>query len=259
MTVFDQFKLDGKVALVTGGAGLYGRQIAEALAEAGACTVIASRSIENLQRQVKLFAKQGLTVHALQLDQSDENSILRLRDQLVSRFSKVDVLVNNAVLRCLSKGWESDPSEFTKSMNVNITGAFLMTRAFGELMADNGMGSIINIGSIYGMVGPDFSLYEGLEMDVPPDYFAHKGALHQLTRYAAARLGHRGVRVNTISPGGFLDDQDPRFVQRYSEKTMLGRMANGNDLKGAIVFLASEASAYITSINLPIDAGLTAK
>jgi NAD(P)-dependent dehydrogenase (short-subunit alcohol dehydrogenase family) len=126
-------------------------------------------------------------------------------------------------------------------------------------MAQSGGGSIINIGSIQGMVGPDLDLYKDVNIDPPPDYFFHKGGMVQLTRYAAARLGPHGVRVNTVSPGGFSNDQDERFVQRYNARTFLGRMANDDDLKGVIVFLASDASKYITGTNIPVDGGYTAK
>lgn len=258
MKVLDSFRLDGKVALVTGGAGLYGRQIAEALAEAGATTWMASRDTAKLQAQAETFAQAGLNVGVAELDQGKEASILALRDRLVAEAGGVDILINNAVMRPMA-GW-SDPAEaFAQSMEVNATGLFLMTRAFGDHMAQRGGGSIINVGSIQGMVGPDFTLYEGLGWDTPPDYFLHKGGLVQLTRYAASRLGDRGVRVNTISPGGFLNDHDPRFVERYNDRTMLGRLANDSDLKGAIVFLASDASAYVTAANLAIDGGYTAK
>ena len=126
-------------------------------------------------------------------------------------------------------------------------------------MAAHGGGSIINIGSIQGMVGPDLTLYEGIDWSAPPDYFFHKGGLLQLTRYAAAKLGPRQVRVNCISPGGFFADQDAKFVQRYNARTFLNRMASATDLKGVIVFLASDASAYITGANIPVDGGYTAK
>jgi NAD(P)-dependent dehydrogenase (short-subunit alcohol dehydrogenase family) len=109
------------------------------------------------------------------------------------------------------------------------------------------------------MVAPDFTLYQDLNWGAPPDYFFHKGGMIQLTRYAAAKLGPAGVRVNAISPGGFYDGQDERFVRRYEARTFLGRMANHTDLKGAIIFLASDASAYVTGTNLPIDGGYTAK
>lgn len=257
MCISEKFKLDGKVALVTGGAGLYGRQIVEALAEAGAHTIMASRDVKNLQAEAKLLKKRGLKVFAEQLDQGSEDSILSLRDRLTQEVGPVDVLVNNAVLRTM-KGWSCPSESFADSMRVNATGMFLMTRAFGQLMADRMGGSIINVGSIQGMIGPDFNLYQGVDMDAPPDYYFHKGGMLQLTRYAAAKLGPQGVRVNAISPGGFLSNQNPTFIDRYNARTFLGRMANDDDLKGVIVFLASNASAYITGANIPVDGGYTA-
>lgn len=262
MNVINQFSLEGRTALVTGGAGLYGRQIVEALAEAGAHTVMASRSLDNLRRAADDFAQRGLSVEARQLDQGDEASVLKLRDELLADRGRVDVLVNNAVLRALKQGWESPAEQFELSMRVNVTGVFLMTRAFGDAMAERGGGSIINVGSIQGMVGPDFTLYEGLNMGGSPDYYVHKGAMIQLTRYAASQLGPRGVRVNTVSPGGLYNDDHPQpetFIERYNRRTFLERMANQSDLKGAIVFLASDAAAYITGANLPVDGGYTAK
>ena len=135
----------------------------------------------------------------------------------------------------------------------------MMTRTFGNHMAEQGKGSIINISSIQGMIGPDYTLYEGLDMPVPPDYYFHKGGVLQLTRHAASTLGPKGVRVNVISPGGLLGNQGEKFIKRYSARTFLGRMADQEDLKSAIVFLASDASAYITGANIPVDAGYTAK
>ncbi|MFW6060563.1 MAG: SDR family oxidoreductase [Phycisphaeraceae bacterium] len=256
--VHSLFDLTGRVALVTGGAGLYGRQIAEALAEAGARTVMASRNVDKLRTQADVFQQRGLDVSAEHLDQGDPASIEALRDRMIESYEGVDVLVNNAVLRPM-KSW-SDPADvFEQSMRVNVTGVFLMTRAFGDHMAERGKGSIINVGSIQGMVGPDFSLYEGLNMGSVPDYFVHKGGMLQLTRFAASYLGPRGVRVNTISPGGFFNNQDERFVERYNARTFLGRMAGEDDLKGVIVFLASDASGYITGANIAVDGGYTAK
>ena len=167
------------------------------------------------------------------------------------------MLVNNAVLRPVAD-WNCSAADFATSMQINATGLFLMTRTFGELMANNGGGSIVNIGSIQGSVGPDFSLYEGLGWETPPDYFFHKGGMVNFTRFAAAKLGPGKVRVNVISPGGFYNDQDPRFVERYVARTLLGRMANATDLQGAIIFLASDASAYVTGTNLFVDGGYTA-
>jgi len=258
MHVLESFKLTGKVALVTGGAGLYGRQIVEALAEAGAQTFVASRNLENLRNLAKELEAKDLQIEPLRYDQGSEESMVDLHRTLMNRVTRVDVLVNNSVLRPM-KDWTSPSSDFDTSMRVNATGLFVMTRIFGESMAQAGGGSILNVGSIQGMVGPDYTLYEGLDWGIPPDYFFHKGGLEQLTRFAASKLGPRGVRVNAISPGGFFNNQDPRFVERYNARTFLGRMANETDLKGIVVFLASDASAYLTGTNIPVDGGYTAK
>jgi NAD(P)-dependent dehydrogenase (short-subunit alcohol dehydrogenase family) len=257
MSVLDRFNLTGKVALVTGGAGLFGRQITEALAQAGARTYVASRDPGPSERLATTCREQGWVVSYAPLDQSDESSILQLEQQLTSDAGRVDILVNNAVLRPMAN-WSSPAAKFAESMAVNATGLFLMTRKFGEHMVARGGGSIINVGSIQGSVGPDFSLYEGLNWEVPPDYFFHKGGMLNFSRFAAAKLGPGNVRVNVVSPGGFLAGQDPKFVARYAARTMLGRMANATDLQGAIVFLASDASAYITGANLFVDGGYTA-
>ena len=259
MSVMDSFRIDGKVALVSGGAGLYGKQIVEALAEAGAKVFVASRNKAALDRCVVDWRNLGHDVTAESLDQASPESIAALSTSIANQTNGVDILINNAVARP-AKDWSCTGEAFAESMAVNATGIFLMTRTFGELMAERGSGSIINIGSIQGMVGPDFTLYEGLGMSAPPDYFFHKAGMVNLGRYAAAQLGLSGVRVNTISPGGLdAGSGDPRFIERYAQRTFLGRMGNDTDLKGAVVFLASDASAYITGANIAIDGGYTAK
>ncbi len=258
MNVLESFRLHEKVAVVTGGAGLYGRQIVEALAEAGARTFMASRNLEKLQAQAEVFRQAGLNVTVLPYDQASEPSVLQLLRQVIDAAGGVDILVNNAVGRVMDD-WSSPAADYAKSMEVNATGLFMMIRAFGEHMAERGQGSIINIGSIQGCVGPDYTLYEGLGWGIDPDYFFHKGGLLQLTRFAASKLGPRGVRVNAINPGGYFTGQDPRFVERYNARTFLGRMANDSDLKGAVVFLASNASQYVTGADLAVDGGYTAK
>jgi NAD(P)-dependent dehydrogenase (short-subunit alcohol dehydrogenase family) len=257
------FDLSGRGAVVTGGAGLYGRQIAEALAEAGARTFIASRQRETLEQTARGFRDDGLAVEARAVDQSDGASARALLEDVSEACGSVDVLVNNAVLRPM-KAWgdagdADEMAAFDRSIRVNLTGVYRMTRLFGAHMAERGGGSIVNVSSIQGMVGPDFSLYEGLAMDAPPDYYVHKGGMMQLTRYAAARLGPSGVRVNAVSPDGLYAGQPDTFVERYQARTLLGRMAGEDDLKGAIAFLASDAAAYVTGANLPVDGGYTAK
>jgi len=264
MGILNDFSLKGKVAVMTGGAGLYGRQIAEALAEAGAKTYMASRGVEKLEEQAKKFRNAGLDVSALPVDQSDEKSIRTLLKTVLDQSGRCDILINNAVLRPM-KAWNDPYAAFAESMQVNGTGIFMMTHMFGEQMAtQKDGGSIVMIGSIQGMVGADFSLYEGATyndkpMDAPPDYFFHKGGMLNLTRYVASKLGPRGVRCNCVSPGGMYSGQDDTFLKRYNARTFLNRMGNDQDLKGVIVFLASDASKYITGANIPVDGGYTAK
>lgn len=258
MTTLNQFSLKGKVVLLTGGAGLYGRGLTAYLAEAGATLVLASRDRAALEKVATEERARGYAVEAEALDQGDEKSVLALRDRLMQRHGRVDGLVNNAVARPM-KGPTDALALFEESMRVNATGLFAISRAFGEVMQAQKSGSIVNIGSIQGMVGANFFLYEGTNIGTIPDYFFHKGGMLNLTRYLAALWGPAGVRVNCVSPGGFYNNHDPVFVKRYSAMTMLGRMANQTDLGGALVFLLSDASAYITGANLPVDGGYTAK
>lgn len=147
-------------------------------------------------------------------------------------------------------------------MRVNATGFFAAVRACGDAMARQQRGSIVNISSQMGSIGPNHFLYEGTGMTVAPDYFFHKGGMNNLTRYLAAHYGPRSVRVNTVSPGGIYNPskpQAPAFLERYAKMTMLGRMAEAREIGGAVVFLLSDASTYITGANLAVDGGYTAK
>jgi NAD(P)-dependent dehydrogenase (short-subunit alcohol dehydrogenase family) len=260
MKILEMFSLKDRVALVTGGAGLYGRQIVESLAEAGARTIMASRDLSKLQKTADDFAQKGLkNIQAKSLDQSDESSILRLRDEILKEYGRVDVLVNNAVLRS-AKVDTYDPKGWQLSMLTNVVGLYMMTELFSQPMISQKKGSIINVGSMQGMIGIDPTLYEGLNMGSKmPDYFFHKGGMINYTRYMGSVLGRHNVRVNCISPGGFFNNQPEAFVKRYNDRTFLGRMAGEQDLKGIIVFLASDASEYITGTNIPVDGGYTAK
>ncbi|HHV96696.1 MAG TPA: SDR family oxidoreductase [Clostridiaceae bacterium] len=264
MNILDSFSLHGKVAVITGGAGKYGRQLVRALSQAGAKTYVASRNLDNLKKLAAEINENNIdgkcgTVIPAYVDQGDEASILNLRDEILEHEDKVDILVNNAVSRPM-KSWNDDVSKFAESMRINATGLFLMTRTFGDIMAEAGKGSIINIGSIQGMIGPDGTLYEGLSFHgFVPDYFFHKGGMINFTRFVASYYGPRNVRCNCVSPGGFLSGQPEEFIERYSRRTFLGRMANDTDLMGVVVFLASDASLYITGANIPVDGGYTAK
>jgi NAD(P)-dependent dehydrogenase (short-subunit alcohol dehydrogenase family) len=259
MSASDLFSIQGRVVVLTGGAGLYGRGLATMLAEAGATLVIASRDVGKLQQVAAEETARGFSVHAETLDQADEQSVLALRDRVLAKFGRVDGLVNNAVARPM-KSPDAPVSAWEESMRVNATGLFLMTRAFGGVMCARKTGSIVNIGSIQGMVGPSLELYAGTNMGTPPpDYFFHKGGMENLTRYYAGVYGPHGVRVNCLAPGGFFNHQPEPFLTRYNEHTMLGRMADERDLGGAVIFLLSDAAKYITGANLPVDGGYTAK
>jgi NAD(P)-dependent dehydrogenase (short-subunit alcohol dehydrogenase family) len=251
------FSLAGRIILLTGGAGLYGRGLAAQLAAAGATLILASRNVEALEKVAVEERALGRTVHARPLDQAEESSILRLRDSVLAEFGRIDGLVNNAVARPM-KTADAPLADWEASMKTNATGLFALTRAFGDSMAAHGAGSIVNIGSIQGMVGPDNSLYEGLNMHAIPDYFFHKAGMVNLTRFFAAHYGPRGVRVNCLSPGGFLSGQHPTFIERYSNATFLRRMADEQDLGGPVIFLLSDAARYVTGVNLPVDGGYTA-
>lgn len=261
MNVLDMFKLDGKVAVVTGGAGLYGFQIVSALAEAGAKVYVASRNRENNEKKMQPLLDNGYDISVLEFDLESEESILGLCDEIYAREKRVDILVNNAVLRPMS-GYTDTAESFTRSMIANATGLFIISRAFGDRMAKDGGGSIINIGSYMGILGPDYNLYKGTDMcknGAVPDYFFHKGGITNYTRYLASHYGEYQLRANCVELGGLYSGQDELFVKHYNEKTPLGRMANQTDLKGLIVYLASDASLYMTGAIIPLDGGYSVK
>ncbi len=259
-TVLEKFSLAGKTALVTGGGGLYGQAIVDALAEAGATVWIASRDLAKLKSVAAQKNKLGLDVRAAALDQGRLKSADILFTRIVGKSGRLDVLVNNAVVWPM-KSYSEPTENFAKSMAVNCTGLFHLTRLFGDAMARQKSGSIINIGSIQGMVGPDATLYEGLPMNgLLPDYFFHKGGMLNYSRFLAAYYGPSNVRCNCLSPGGVLSERMTKaFIKRYSKRTFLERPASLDDIKGAAVFLASDASLYITGSNLVVDGGYTAK
>lgn len=259
MGILEKFSLKGKVAIVTGGAGLYGKGIVEGLAEAGAYVYVASRNVENCNMLADELRKKGYSVSGAELDQADTESIKQLRNRVIDEQGKIDILINNAVLRPMDSP-DAPIETFELSMKVNATGVVNITRHIAEEMKKQRSGVIINIASIYGVLGIDPYLYEGTDMGLSgPDYFFHRAGIINLTRYYASLLGPYNIRVNCISPGGLFNNQHPMFVEKYNKKTFLGRMANREDIKGVVVFLASDASSYITGANIMMDGGLSAK
>ena len=255
------FSLRGKVVLQFGGTGLLGRALVSALATAGATLVIASRNRSSLAALAKSEQAAGRFVEVDEVDIGSEPSLHALRDRVLAKHGRVDGIVFNAVARTM-KTANDDLAAWRASMDTNATGFFATVRTFGDVMAAEGAGSIVNVASMQGMVGMNPWLYEGTAMTASPDYFFHKGGMINFTKYLAAHYGPHGVRANVVSPGGIYNPekpQAPEFLERYGKMTMLGRMAEAHEVGGAVVFLLSDASAYVTGINLPVDGGYTAK
>ncbi|HXB94394.1 MAG TPA: SDR family oxidoreductase [Puia sp.] len=265
----DLFSLENKVAVVTGACGLLGTQHCEALSSAGA-TVVAADLDE--AACLKLAGRLGAGHLGIGMDVTDVTSLQAARERILKAFGHIDVLVNNAAINDMFENpllagrqsmFEHYPLEmWDRSWKVNVSGVFLTSQVLGGVMAGQGSGSIINIASTYGIVAPDQTIYrnEAGEQSFykSPSYPVTKAAVIGFTKFLAAYWGSKGVRVNALSPGGVENQQDPFFRNNYSRKTLLGRMAAPSDYKGAIVFLASDASAYMTGANLVVDGGWTA-
>jgi NAD(P)-dependent dehydrogenase (short-subunit alcohol dehydrogenase family) len=258
MGILDKFSLDGRVALVTAGAGpLFGSSLSEGLAEAGALVVTASRSLERNQQFAQQLRDKGFQAHGLQLDITDSDSIVRLRDEIVERFGRLDILVNSALARDGHKGGiaEQTGENCLASAAGDFAGLFEICKACAEPMRQQGQGAIINISSIYGVVSNDPHLYDGTDMKQPPTYNFVKAGMINYTQYLACYYGKDGIRANCISPGGYASDQPQPFVDKYEQRVPIGRMLHNDDIKGAVVFLASDAAEYITGVNLMVDGG----
>jgi len=252
------FQLAGKIALVTGGGGIYGVHVVRALADAGAHVIVASRDRARCNAVAQQLSAKGLSAEAAALDLTSESSIRELRETILGDHSHLDVLVNNAVARSGGDLRHMSATEWETAMKVNSTGLFLACQIFSEPMEEARSGSIINIASTYGMVGPNFTLYDGTQLTNPVNYAFAKGGMINLTRYLASFLAPFNVRGNCVSPGGFrTEDTPPEFTSNYLRRTPLRRMAEEDDIKGPIVFLASDASRYIAGHNLPVDVGWT--
>jgi len=263
------FSLKNKTAIVTGACGLIGKEHCRALAEAGANVVVADI---NEGACMELAKSLGANHLGLAINVTDKSSLETARDKILAKYGSIDVLINNAAINDMFENpamaatqsmFEHYPLDmWLKSLDVNVTGVFLCSQVFGTVMAQQGKGSIINVASTYGIVGPDQSIYQNEKGEQTfyksPAYPATKGAVVNFTRFLAAYWGEKGVRVNTLSPGGVENSQDEFFVQNYSKKTALKRMAVPTDYKGAVVFLSSDASAYMTGANLIVDGGWTA-
>jgi NAD(P)-dependent dehydrogenase (short-subunit alcohol dehydrogenase family) len=257
--------LSGRVVCITGGAGHIGSAMADAVAELGAAVVVADRDAERCTATTRRVTETwSVETLALALDLEDEDAARRVGPAILERFARLDVLVNCAAFVGTSdlEGWavpfsQQSTTAWRRALAVNLTAPFIVTQTCAAALAASGHGSVINVLSIYGLVGPDFSLYEATRLGNPAAYGSSKGGLLQLTRYLATALGPT-VRVNAITPGGVERDQPVPFASKYVQRTPLGRMAHEEDFKGAVAYLASDLSAYVTGQNLVVDGGWTA-
>jgi NAD(P)-dependent dehydrogenase (short-subunit alcohol dehydrogenase family) len=256
--VKDLFCLKGRVALVTGGTGNgYGSQAVAALAEAGATVFITSRDQLRAQQTAAILRDKGLDVRGLALDLESEPSIAQVVETLVGETGRIDILVNNACSNHFESFETISLQDWNQVLAVNMTGTMLISRATAPHMLKNDGGVMVNLSSIYGVVAPDQRIYGESGTNSPLVYGMTKAALIQMTRYLATFWAPR-IRVNCLTPGGLFNHQDEQFIGQYVAKTPLGRMAGADDLKGAILFLASDASAWVTGQNLVVDGGWTA-
>jgi NAD(P)-dependent dehydrogenase (short-subunit alcohol dehydrogenase family) len=265
MNVWDLFKLNGKAAVITGGARNLGLDMAVALAEAGADLAITSRRLADAEASARMLAEQtGRRVLALQLDVCQEDQVEQMVDKVLSEFGRIDILINNA--GNVTSTPETAPLEkrpltdWNEVVHSNMTGTFLCVKhTVAKAMIPQQAGAIINFGSVTGIVGKDRRPYEGTFMGgATVDYHAAKGGVISMTRDMACYLAPHQIRVNCISPGGFRRNQPEAFVEAYNRTIPMGRMGvDGKEIKGAALYLASEASSYVTGHNLVVDGGLT--
>ena len=254
-TIFD---LTGKVAIVTGGASHLGSVFSKILHDAGARLTITSRDLDKANNFINTLSNEHL---ALSTDLEDENSLNEIIEKTMERFGRIDILVNNAIKLTPANIDKAGKDDFDLAFGTGVYAPFHLSRKVKDIMKKNGGGSIINIGSMYGMVTSYPSVYENLPFGSPPSYHATKGGLIHLTRYLAAYFAKDNIRVNCISPGAFPNkgkgkDWD-EFIKRLKEKVPLNRMGTPEELAGTLLLLASNASSYITGQNFIVDGGFT--
>jgi len=264
MNVKNIFDLTNKTVILTGAAGYLGGNYADGLSQSGANVVLADINYQGCKKlEHKIREKYDVDPLSVKLDLTQSKSINNLVSKITKKYSGIDVLINNAAYQGTPKirtaGFENLTLEtWNQAISVNLTGIFLLSQQIGKIMKNQKFGNIINISSIYGIVGADQRIYGKSGQNSAVFYAATKGAVLNLTRYLASFWNRTGIRVNTFSPGGVENKQDKNFVKNYSKKTMIGRMARNDEYVGALIFLASDASSYMTGSNLIIDGGWTA-
>jgi len=263
MNIINQFKLDNKIAIVTGGYSYLGKYFVEALLEAGSTVIITGRDLRKCKNMVKDIREKNseYLIDYLELDISKSDSIKECFKKIYTKHKRIDILVNNAVYSKSNTLEEMKDEEWNYGIDGTLNSVFRCTREIIPYMKRQKKGNIINISSMYGIVSPDFRIYENnLKYSNPPNYGAAKSGVIQLTKYSAVYLAKYGIRVNCISPGPFPShdvQKNKEFINRLSNKIPMGRIGKPEELKGALIFLTSKASSYMTGHNLVIDGGWT--
>jgi NAD(P)-dependent dehydrogenase (short-subunit alcohol dehydrogenase family) len=259
------FDLNNRVALITGGAGLLATEHAIALADYGAKVYLSDFNLAKCEEAVGKLKEMGINAIALHGDVTSKQSWQDTLDTILKNEGKIDILVNNAGFTNQSKSanfdatFENFPLEDWNSiMNVNLTGTFLGCQVIGKHMVEKGKGSIINIASLYGVVSPNHKIYPGTGISQPVAYSVSKHGVVSLTKYLATLWAEKGVRVNSLTPGGIFNGHEGLFLERFKQLNPIGRMSDKSELRGGIVFLASDASSHVIGHNLIIDGGWTA-
>ncbi len=271
------FDLRARVAIITGGAGLLGQRHCEALAEAGANIIVADiRADEAHNVAARIGHEYAVSAVGIGVDICDNGSVGEMTRQVDKKFGRIDILVNNAGMTVKGgtdkaeqyfQAFENYPEMlWQRALSVGLTGTFLCSQNVGRIMLRQGHGVIVNISSTYGLVGPDQRIYDDTvnpydsesSINTPASYSVVKAGILGLTRYLATYWRGKEIRVNSLSPGGVYDGHDESFVRNYSARVVLGRMARKDEYKGALLFLASDASSYMTGSNLVVDGGWTA-
>lgn len=254
------FDLSGKVALVAGGAGYFGQSICTSLMDQGAAVMVADLKREQAGATAERLAAAGGKARGLALDVADAAACRTAVSDTVAAFGRLDILVNAAYFSVGKRVEDLSPEEFDRANHVNITSFFVLAREAAQAMGEGG--SIVMFTSMYGQVAPDPRIYQPPMAPNPIEYGAGKAGIIQMTKYLAVAWGPRNIRVNAISPGPFphpaMQQQDPDFIRRLAAKVPLGRIGRQNEVAGAVVYLASDASSYVTGITLNIDGGWTA-
>lgn len=261
------FDLKNKTIVLTGSSGRLGSQYADILSSMGANVMLVdTEKKKNAKLKIELSKKYKTKPESYIVDISNQKSVREMKDNIIKKYQKIDALINNAFFNPSKSKFSSLPFEefplelWNDVINVNLTGALICSQEIGKVMMKQKRGVIVNISSIYGLVGADQRIYGNSKLNSPVSYAVTKGAIVNLTRYLAAYWYKKNIRVNTLSLGGVLDKSymTKEFIKKYSDKTILGRMANKDEYNGALLFLVSDASSYMTGANLVIDGGWTA-